>query len=125
DPLRSDEASARARGRGARRHPARRQRKASLPQSGADPRAPRPLDRQVHGASRERAPRPQGTTGGDRMSTSVETEVQTTQVYQLFIKASPERVWEAITKPELIVRYFYGAMFEGPPVAAARWPPWP
>jgi uncharacterized protein YndB with AHSA1/START domain len=58
------------------------------------------------------------------MTTSVETEVQTTQVYQLFIKASPERVWEAITKPELIVRYFYGAMFEGAPVAGGRWRAW-
>ena len=58
------------------------------------------------------------------MSTSVETEVQTTQVYQLFIKASPERVWEAITKPELIVRYFYGALFDSEPVAGGRWRAW-
>jgi len=58
------------------------------------------------------------------MTTSVETEVQTTQVYQLFIKASPERVWEAITKPELIVRYFYGALFDAPPVAGGRWRAW-
>src|SRR2546423_4378575 len=58
------------------------------------------------------------------MSTSLETGVQTTQVYQLFIKASPERVWEAITKPELIARYFFGAMFEGRPVAGGRWTAW-
>ncbi len=58
------------------------------------------------------------------MTTSVETEVQTTQVYQLFIKASPERVWEAITNPELIVRYFYGAMFDGAPVVGGRWRAW-
>lgn len=31
------------------------------------------------------------------------------QVYQVFIRADPERVWEAITKPEFTVKYFYGA----------------
>jgi uncharacterized protein YndB with AHSA1/START domain len=34
---------------------------------------------------------------------------QTTQVYQLFIKATPEAIWEAITKPEFTHRYFYGS----------------
>jgi uncharacterized protein YndB with AHSA1/START domain len=34
---------------------------------------------------------------------------QTTQVYQLFIRATPEAIWEAITKPEFTARYFYGA----------------
>jgi uncharacterized protein YndB with AHSA1/START domain len=37
------------------------------------------------------------------------TEVQTTQVYQVFIKATPEQIWEAITKPEFTERYFHGA----------------
>jgi uncharacterized protein YndB with AHSA1/START domain len=37
------------------------------------------------------------------------TEVQTTQVYNIVIKATPEAVWEAITKPEFTERYFYGA----------------
>jgi uncharacterized protein YndB with AHSA1/START domain len=37
------------------------------------------------------------------------TEVQTTQVYQVFIKATPETVWDAITKPEFTQRYFHGA----------------
>jgi uncharacterized protein YndB with AHSA1/START domain len=36
----------------------------------------------------------------------------TTQVYQLFIKATPEAIWEAITKPEFTARYFYGARIE-------------
>jgi uncharacterized protein YndB with AHSA1/START domain/DNA-binding transcriptional ArsR family regulator len=31
------------------------------------------------------------------------------QVYQVFIKASPEQVWEAITKPEFTARYFFGS----------------
>jgi len=33
----------------------------------------------------------------------------TTQVYELFVKASPEAIWDAITKPEFTQRYFYGA----------------
>jgi uncharacterized protein YndB with AHSA1/START domain len=37
---------------------------------------------------------------------------QTTQVYQVFIKATPEAIWDAITKPEFTVRYFYGARIE-------------
>lgn len=37
------------------------------------------------------------------------TEVQTTQVYNIVIKATPEAVWEAITKPEFTERYFYSA----------------
>ena len=37
------------------------------------------------------------------------TEVQTTQVYQVFIKATPEQIWDAITKPEFTRRYFHGA----------------
>ena len=31
-----------------------------------------------------------------------------TQVYQVFIKATPEQVWEAITQPEFTSQYFYG-----------------
>ena len=37
------------------------------------------------------------------------TEVQTTQVYNIVIKASAEAIWEAITKPEFTERYFYGS----------------
>ena len=33
----------------------------------------------------------------------------TTQVYQVFIKTTPEQVWEAITTPEFTARYFHGA----------------
>jgi uncharacterized protein YndB with AHSA1/START domain len=36
----------------------------------------------------------------------------TTQVYQVFIKATPEQVWDAITKPEFTERYFYGQRIE-------------
>ena len=37
---------------------------------------------------------------------------QTTQVYQLFIKASPEAIWEAITNPDFTEKYFYGIRIE-------------
>jgi uncharacterized protein YndB with AHSA1/START domain len=37
---------------------------------------------------------------------------QTTQVYQVFIKATPERIWAAITEPEFTVRYFHGTYLE-------------
>jgi len=40
------------------------------------------------------------------------TEIQTTQVYQVFIVASPEQIWEAITNPEFTQQYFYGARIE-------------
>ncbi|MFL6028852.1 MAG: SRPBCC family protein [Gaiellaceae bacterium] len=33
----------------------------------------------------------------------------TTQVYQVFIKATPEEIWDAITKPEFTEKYFHGA----------------
>jgi uncharacterized protein YndB with AHSA1/START domain len=33
---------------------------------------------------------------------------QTTQVYSVFILATPEQIWEAITKPEFTERYFDG-----------------
>jgi uncharacterized protein YndB with AHSA1/START domain len=39
----------------------------------------------------------------------------TTQVYQLFIKATPEAIWDAICKPEFTVRYFFGGRIENTP----------
>jgi uncharacterized protein YndB with AHSA1/START domain len=39
-------------------------------------------------------------------------EAKTTQVYQVFIKATPEQIWDAITKPEFTVRYFHGVRLE-------------
>ncbi|HET7648676.1 MAG TPA: SRPBCC domain-containing protein [Gaiellaceae bacterium] len=37
------------------------------------------------------------------------TVAQTTQVYQVFIKATAEQIWDAITKPEFTQQYFHGA----------------
>ena len=33
-----------------------------------------------------------------------------THVYEVFIRATPERIWEAITRPELTRDYFYGTL---------------
>jgi uncharacterized protein YndB with AHSA1/START domain len=43
------------------------------------------------------------------MSTMTQTTVQ---VYNVFIKASPEQIWDAITKPEFTSKYFYGSLVE-------------
>jgi uncharacterized protein YndB with AHSA1/START domain len=36
----------------------------------------------------------------------------TTQVYRVFIKATPEAIWDAITTPEFTRRYFHGVNVE-------------
>ena len=54
------------------------------------------------------------------------TTTATTQVYRVYIKATPEAVWEAITTPEWTARYGY----RGPSEydlrpggdGSARWP---
>jgi uncharacterized protein YndB with AHSA1/START domain len=45
------------------------------------------------------------------MTTGTETAV-TTQVYCVYIKATPESIWDAITKPEWSERYGYGGRVE-------------
>ena len=45
------------------------------------------------------------------MTTATETSV-TTQVYRVYIKATPDRIWDAITKPEWTERYGYGGRAE-------------
>jgi uncharacterized protein YndB with AHSA1/START domain len=44
-------------------------------------------------------------------STTAATTV-TTQVYRVYIKATPEAIWDAITKPEWTERYGYGGRGE-------------
>ena len=48
------------------------------------------------------------------MTTTTAT-ARATQVYQVFIKASPETIWEAITKPEFTARYVHGARIDVSP----------
>jgi uncharacterized protein YndB with AHSA1/START domain len=40
------------------------------------------------------------------------TESTTTQVYRVYIKATPEAIWDAITRPEWTERYGYGGLAE-------------
>src|SRR3954454_9365182 len=44
--------------------------------------------------------------------TAVSTERTTTQVYRVYIKAPPERIWEAITTSEWTQKYGYGSPAE-------------
>jgi uncharacterized protein YndB with AHSA1/START domain len=44
---------------------------------------------------------------------------QTTQVYSVFIKATPEQIWEAITTPAFTEQYFYGSRITVTPEAYA------
>jgi uncharacterized protein YndB with AHSA1/START domain len=37
------------------------------------------------------------------------TEAPATQMYQVFIKTTPEQIWEAITTPEFTAKYFHTA----------------
>jgi uncharacterized protein YndB with AHSA1/START domain len=46
---------------------------------------------------------------------TTQTELATTQVYRVFIKATPEQVWEAITNPDFTEKYFYGVRIETKP----------
>jgi uncharacterized protein YndB with AHSA1/START domain len=46
------------------------------------------------------------------MSTTSETAVDTTQVHAVYIKATPEAIWQAITDPSFNGRYGYGAPAE-------------
>ncbi len=43
------------------------------------------------------------------MSTTIESNVTTVQVYQVFIKATPEQIWEAIIDPNFTTKYFHGS----------------
>ena len=46
------------------------------------------------------------------MATESKAGVATTQVYEVYIKASPHAIWEAITSPEWTVKYGYQGAVE-------------
>jgi uncharacterized protein YndB with AHSA1/START domain len=54
------------------------------------------------------------------MSTT-ETVIQTTQIYQVFIRATPEQIWEAITRPEFTEKYFHGTRVDSTLEQGARY----
>jgi uncharacterized protein YndB with AHSA1/START domain len=40
------------------------------------------------------------------------TVTQTVQIHRVYIKATPQAIWDAITKPEWTLRYGYGGNFD-------------
>ena len=46
------------------------------------------------------------------MTTTTRTSVTTVQVHRVYIKATAEAIWDAITKPEWTARYGYGGLSE-------------
>jgi len=46
------------------------------------------------------------------MTTAATTEATATQIYRVFIKATPEMIWAAITDPDQTVNYFHGARIQ-------------
>ena len=40
------------------------------------------------------------------------TTTETTQVYEVTIAASPDEVWDALTKPEQTRKYFFGSVYD-------------
>jgi uncharacterized protein YndB with AHSA1/START domain len=46
------------------------------------------------------------------MTNVTQSPTTTTQVYRVYIKATPEAIWDAITKPEWTERYGYAARVE-------------
>jgi uncharacterized protein YndB with AHSA1/START domain len=40
------------------------------------------------------------------------TTASATQTYHLFIRATPQQIWDAITQPEHTARYLFGALVE-------------
>ncbi|MFC5099346.1 SRPBCC domain-containing protein [Kibdelosporangium philippinense] len=64
------------------------------------------MDRQVHVAAGRRARRPQGRIG------ETAHDHKTVQMNRVYIKASAQAIWDAITKPEWTVKYGYQAPVE-------------
>src|SRR5262249_57292442 len=47
-----------------------------------------------------------------RAMTKPPKEAPAVQVYRVYIKATPQAIWDAITKPEWSARYGYGGMVD-------------
>ena len=97
DPLRRDEAPQAARGGRPRGHQAARPREAPLPEPGPDPARPRPVGQQVRRA-----------LGGALSGLKHELESPMEKVFEIYIRTTPERLWEAITDPEIRSKYNFG-----------------
>ena len=72
----------------------------------------------AHQGANDRAPAGIGshvTEWSHIMTGMTDTVLAPAQMYQIFIKASPEAVWDAITRPEFSQLYFYGARISNTP----------
>ena len=49
---------------------------------------------------------------------------QATQVYSVFVRATPEQLWEAITNPEFTSKYFYGSVIDSTWETGATYTGW-
>ncbi len=64
------------------------------------------MDRQVQRKTGVGAGRPQDNIGGGEFM--IQESLATVQTYRVYIKATPQAVWDAITQPEWTERYGYG-----------------
>ena len=86
---------------------------AALPERGAHSADPQPVDRQVHRAPGLGARGPQVRTGGTGMAQDQGTKTSvTTQMHEIYIRATPQAIWDAITTPEWTAKYGYGGLVE-------------
>jgi uncharacterized protein YndB with AHSA1/START domain len=53
--------------------------------------------------------------------TTAATESLHTQIYRIFIRATPEQVWQGITDPAFIARYFHGSQVTNELRPGGRW----
>ena len=80
--------------------PQRRPAEAALPEPRPDPAGPRPVGQQVRRALGGDAQLAQARIGG-------RNDVPE-KVFEIYIRTTPERLWEAITDPRLHARYNFG-----------------
>jgi hypothetical protein len=92
--------------------------KAALFEPGAHPIDARPLDRQVHRAPGVGAHPTQEQLGESTMTTA--SQVNTMQVYQIVIRATPQQIWDAITQRSSPASTFTAPESTRPPRPARR-----
>jgi len=56
--------------------------------------------------------RPEDEPGDTEMTTEPEPDSEWVQIYRVYIKASPEAIWDAVTKPEWTVQYGFAPLVE-------------
>src|SRR6185503_21228866 len=109
DAVRRDEAPEGARAGRPRHHQASRAREAAFPEPRPDPAHPRQVGEQIRRALGRDAQWPQARTRGGMMDKYVVIEgAGAMSVFEIYIKTTPERLWEAITDPQLRAKYSFG-----------------